>query len=58
MSPTCLFHPVVAEWFDRSFAAATAAQAEAWPVIQAGEHTLIAAPTRVRQDAGRVSRGD
>jgi ATP-dependent Lhr-like helicase len=42
---TSLFHPAVAEWFEQSFAAPTAAQAEAWPVIQAGGHTLIAAPT-------------
>src|SRR6266480_6055193 len=39
-----LFHPAVAEWFDRSFAAPTAAQSEAWPSIRAGRHTLIAAP--------------
>ena len=45
MIPTCLFHPAVAAWFDRSFAAPTAAQAEAWPAIQAGRHVLIAAPT-------------
>jgi len=45
VDPTSLFHPAVADWFDNSFAAATAAQAEAWPAIQAGEHTLIAAPT-------------
>jgi ATP-dependent Lhr-like helicase len=45
MNPASLFHPAVAEWFDRSFAAPTAAQAEAWPAIQAGQHTLIAAPT-------------
>ncbi|MGH6942450.1 DEAD/DEAH box helicase, partial [Hypericibacter sp.] len=40
-----LFHPAVATWFDRRFGAPTAAQAEAWPAIQAGHHTLIAAPT-------------
>jgi ATP-dependent Lhr-like helicase len=40
-----LFHPAVAVWFDRNFAAPTAAQAEAWPAIQAGRHVLIAAPT-------------
>ncbi len=40
-----LFHPAVADWFDRSFATPTAAQAEAWPAIKAGRHTLIAAPT-------------
>jgi ATP-dependent Lhr-like helicase len=40
-----LFHPAVADWFDLNFAAPTAAQAEAWPSIRAGRHTLIAAPT-------------
>ena len=45
MSTTELFHPAVADWFDRSFAAPTPAQSEAWPAIQAGRHTLIAAPT-------------
>ncbi len=40
-----MFHPAVATWFDRNFPAPTAAQAEAWPAIQAGRHTLIAAPT-------------
>jgi ATP-dependent Lhr-like helicase len=40
-----LFHPAVADWFERSFDAPTRAQAEAWPAIQAGRHTLIAAPT-------------
>jgi ATP-dependent helicase Lhr and Lhr-like helicase len=40
-----LFHPAVAEWFDQSFAAPSAAQAEAWPAIASGRHTLIAAPT-------------
>ena len=45
MNPASLFHPAVAAWFDRSFAAPTAAQVEAWPAIQAGRHVLIAAPT-------------
>jgi len=45
VNPSQLFHPATAEWFDLSFAAPTAAQAEAWPAIQAGRHTLIAAPT-------------
>jgi ATP-dependent Lhr-like helicase len=40
-----LFHPAVANWFADSFAAPTPAQAEAWPAIKAGRHTLIAAPT-------------
>ena len=45
MNPASLFHPAVAAWFDRSFAAPTAAQVEAWPAIQADRHVLIAAPT-------------
>ena len=45
MNPTSLFHPAVAAWFNRSFVAPTAAQAEAWPAIQAGRNVLIAAPT-------------
>ncbi|MBV9427769.1 MAG: DEAD/DEAH box helicase [Bradyrhizobiaceae bacterium] len=45
MRPTSLFHPAVAAWFDRSFAAPTAAQAQAWPAIADGRHVLIAAPT-------------
>ena len=40
-----LFHPAVANWFADSFVAPTPAQAEAWPAIKAGRHTLIAAPT-------------
>src|SRR6266700_8090339 len=40
-----LFHPAVAAWFARSFAAPTEAQAEAWPAIKEGRHALIAAPT-------------
>jgi len=45
MNSVSLFHPAVAAWFGQSFAAPTAAQAEAWPAIQAGRHVLIAAPT-------------
>src|SRR6266513_5484367 len=45
MTPGSLFHPAVAAWFDRSFAAPTAAQAQAWRAFQAGRHVLIAAPT-------------
>nr|WP_315216276.1 DEAD/DEAH box helicase [uncultured Duganella sp.] len=39
------FHPAVAAWFRASFAAATEAQRRAWPLIQGGSPTLIAAPT-------------
>ena len=45
MTPTALFHPAVAAWFDRNFTAPTSAQLEAWPAIQSGRHVLIAAPT-------------
>src|SRR5436309_8776352 len=45
MSVASLFHPAVAAWFARSFAAPTAAQAQAWPAIQSGRNVLIAAPT-------------
>ena len=40
-----LFHPSVARWFAGQFGAPTPAQAEAWPAIRDGRHTLIAAPT-------------
>ncbi len=40
-----LFHPAVAAWFAEHFRAPTRAQAEAWPAIKSGQHTLIAAPT-------------
>ena len=36
MTPASLFHPAVAAWFAGSFAAPTAAQAQAWPAIKAG----------------------
>ena len=39
------FHPAVAGWFRRTFAAPTAAQAQAWPAIRGRRHTLVAAPT-------------
>src|SRR5215831_9718581 len=45
MSPSELFHPAVANWFADRFAAPTPAQAQAWPAITSGRHTLIAAPT-------------
>src|SRR6266550_4160145 len=45
MTSHSIFHPAVSAWFERSFAAPTAAQAEAWPAIQSGQNVLIAAPT-------------
>ena len=41
----CAFHPAVQTWFEERFGAATTIQAEAWPVIASGCHTLLAAPT-------------
>jgi len=43
--PLAHFTPQVREWFERAFAAPTAAQAQAWPAIATGEHVLISAPT-------------
>jgi ATP-dependent Lhr-like helicase len=45
MTPPSLFHPTVAAWFTARFGAPTPAQAQAWPAIQSGRNTLIAAPT-------------
>jgi ATP-dependent helicase Lhr and Lhr-like helicase len=39
------FHPAVVAWFEEHFKVPTPAQAEAWPLIKSGRHTLIAAPT-------------
>ena len=45
MTLASLFHPAVAAWFEATFTAPTAAQAEAWPAIKSRRHVLIAAPT-------------
>jgi len=42
---TFKFHPIVARWFEQKFGSPTAPQQDGWPAIQAGSHTLIAAPT-------------
>src|SRR5436309_14645418 len=39
------FHPAVRDWFLKEFPAPTEPQAESWPAIKEGRHTLIAAPT-------------
>ena len=39
------FSPPVRAWFETTFAEPTAAQAQGWPAIAAGDHTLILAPT-------------
>ena len=42
---TLNFHPAVTEWFQSCFDEPTPCQQAAWPAIQEGKHTLIAAPT-------------
>ena len=39
------FSPPVREWFAEAFGDPTPPQAQGWPAIQRGEHTLILAPT-------------
>ena len=39
------FHPAVRAWFESAFIEPTPAQVQAWPAIQSGRHTLVAAPT-------------
>ena len=43
--PLASFTPQVRDWFNRSFAAPTAAQEKAWPAIAAGQNVLLSAPT-------------
>ncbi len=43
--PLTGFHPLIAEWFAFSVGQPTDVQQQAWPAIQAGGDTLIAAPT-------------
>ena len=39
------FHPVIKRWFTQRFAIPSQPQQRGWPVIAAGQHTLILAPT-------------
>ncbi|MFQ5929334.1 MAG: DEAD/DEAH box helicase [Acidobacteriota bacterium] len=39
------FHPAVSTWFDKRFGEGSEPQNSGWPVIQNGDHVLIAAPT-------------
>ncbi|MEA2154624.1 MAG: ATP-dependent helicase Lhr and Lhr-like helicase, partial [Solirubrobacteraceae bacterium] len=39
------FTPAVRDWFAAAFEGPTEVQAQAWPAIATGEHTLISAPT-------------
>jgi ATP-dependent Lhr-like helicase len=43
--PLSSFHPVISNWFAERFGSPTDAQAQSWPAILRGEHTLVAAPT-------------
>ena len=40
-----MFHPVIETWLGRRFAAGTAAQIGAWPLIASGKDVLVTAPT-------------
>ena len=39
------FHPVVRNWFRRTYSTPTDIQLRSWPHIAAGEHVLLTAPT-------------
>ena len=39
------FHPTIRRWFEARLGEPSPPQAEGWPAIRAGRHTLIAAPT-------------
>ncbi|HEY8167181.1 MAG TPA: DEAD/DEAH box helicase, partial [Candidatus Limnocylindrales bacterium] len=43
--PLAAFQPATRDWFAAAFSTPTAAQADGWPSIAAGQHTLICAPT-------------
>ncbi|MBN1877823.1 MAG: DEAD/DEAH box helicase [Anaerolineae bacterium] len=45
LSPLASFLPPVRAWFEETFGEPTPPQAQGWPAIQRGEHTLILAPT-------------
>jgi ATP-dependent Lhr-like helicase len=39
------FHPVTARWFSERVGVPTEVQLRTWPVVAAGEHVLVSAPT-------------
>src|SRR5690348_5653166 len=45
MDPLAPFSPATRAWFEGAFDGPTPAQAQGWPAIASGEHTLIQAPT-------------
>jgi len=44
-SPLSRFTPAARAWFEQSFEAPTAVQAQGWAAVAGGEHTLMCAPT-------------
>lgn len=44
-NPFAAFHPITAEWFQRTYGEPTAPQRMGWPVIARGESALILSPT-------------
>ena len=40
-----IFDPITIRWFERAIGTPTKVQEEAWPVIAAGQNTLVSAPT-------------
>jgi ATP-dependent Lhr-like helicase len=43
--PLDFFHPAVRQWFEERIGTPSPPQAEGWPLIAQGRHTLVAAPT-------------
>src|SRR5262245_2613075 len=43
--PLADFHPTIQRWFGERFGEPTEPQRSGWPLIRAGRHTLISAPT-------------
>ena len=52
------FHSIISEWFLETYGSPTDVQKKAWPEIASGNHLLITAPHRERQDAGCFLVGD
>ncbi len=44
-TPLSIFHPLINEWFNKTFGVPTDVQQKAWPEIAAGNHVLVTAPT-------------
>ncbi len=42
---SAMFHPLIREWFQKKYKAATDIQEKAWPVIASGNNLLLTAPT-------------